>query len=187
MWLQKLRRGLWSIVVGLGTALYIVEEWLWETLQRTMQRLGRAPVLRQLEAWIARLPPAGAAVVFLLPTTLILPVKLMALHAMAHGHVLRGGLVIIAAKLVATALFARIYVLTRPALMTLPWFVRLNQLFVRWRDWAYAQIEAHPVWRRMRASVAAWRARLAAWRAQRGAGRRWRAWRRWLRMQRSRS
>jgi len=187
MWLERLRRGLWSIVVGLGTVLFIVEEWLWETLQRNMQRLGRAPVLRQLEAWIARLPPAGAAVVFLLPTTLILPVKLMALHAMAHGHVLRGGLVIIAAKLVATALFARIYVLTRPALMTLPWFVRLNQLFVRWRDWAYAQIEAHPVWRRMRASVAAWRARLAAWRAQRGAGRRWRAWRRWLRMQRSRS
>jgi hypothetical protein len=186
MWLHRVRHGLWSIVVGLGTVLYIVEEWLWESLQRTMQRLGQAPLVRQLEAWISRLPPAGAAVVFLLPTTLILPVKLLALHSMAHGHVLRGGLVILAAKVLATALFARIYVLTQPALMTLPWFVRLHDAFVDWRDWAYAQIEAHPLWKRMREAVAAWRARYAAWRAQPGAGRRWRAWRRWLRMQRGR-
>jgi hypothetical protein len=183
MWLQRLKRLPWSVLVGLGTLVYVIEEWLWETLTRAMRMLGRAPGLRQLEAWIARLPPAGAAFFFLLPTTLVLPVKLLALHQIVHGHYLRGGMIILAAKLLATALFARIYVITRPALMRVHWFVRLRDFVLHWRDWAYAQIEAHPAWRRIHAGIVAWRARYAAWRERRrAAGRRRRAWHRWLRL-----
>jgi len=183
MWLQRLKHGLWSVVVGLGTLTYVIEEWLWETLQKAMKVLGRAPLIRQVEGWISRLPPAGAAFFFILPASLALPVKLLALHQVATGHFLRGGFIILAAKVIATALFARIYVLTQPALMRVPWFVRLRAAFVRWRAWAYAQIEDHPVWRRIHASIVRWRARLANWRRRRGAGaRRWRAWQRWLRM-----
>jgi hypothetical protein len=168
MALQRVKSGLWSILVGLGTLIYVIEEWLWETLQRCMQWLGRAPLLHQLEAWIARLPPAGAAFFFVLPTSLALPVKLLALRQIALGHVLAGGLIIFAAKLLATALFARIYVLTEPALLQVAWFVRLRALFLRWRDWAYAQIEAHPLWRRIHEQVRRWRAR---WRILRRARR----------------
>lgn len=187
MWLQRLKHGLWSVVVGLGTLIYVIEEWLWETLQTAMMVLGRAPLIRQFEAWISRLPPAGAAFFFLLPATLALPVKLLALQQIASGHFVRGALVIFAAKVGATALFARIYVLTQPALLRVPWFVRLRTAFLHWRDWAYAQIENHPVWRRMHAGVIRWRARFASWRRRRGAGaRRWRAWQRWLRMRKAR-
>jgi hypothetical protein len=185
MWLARFRHFLWSAVVGLATLLYVVEEWLWETLQRAMVAMGRAPPVRWLERWIARLPPAGAAFFFVLPTSLALPVKLLALHDIAHGHIIRGGLIIFGAKILATALFAWIYVLTEPALMRVHWFVRLRAAVLRWRDWAYAQIEAHPAWRRMRAAVAQWRARYAAWRQSSGS-RRWRAWQRWQRWQRIR-
>jgi hypothetical protein len=174
---KRVRHGLWSAVVGLGTLLYLIEEWLWDGLQAVMHRLGRLPVIRSLEAYIAKLPPAGAAVFFVLPTSLALPVKIFALHAMAHGHWLEGTLVILAAKVVATALFARIYVLTQPALMQVAWFVRLRGLFLRWRDWAYAQLQAHPLWSRIHASVQAWRQRRRAWRqTQQQRARRW--WRR---------
>ena len=187
MLLQRLKNWLWSIVVGLGTLVYIIEEWLWEKLAKIMTVLGRAPVIRQIESWIARLPPAGAAFFFILPTSLALPVKLLALHELASGHLLRGSLVILAAKVLATALFARIYVLTQPALMRVHWFVRLRAAFLRWRDWAYAQIEAHPLWRRIHASVVRWRARYAAWRRRTGAStRRWRAWQRLQRMRQRR-
>jgi len=185
MLLARLRHWLWSGVVGLATLVYVVEEWLWELLTGAMRALGRLPGIRNVEAWIARLPPAGAAFFFLLPTSLALPVKLIALHQIAHGHLLRGTLVIIAAKVLATALFARIYVLTQPALLQVHWFVSVHGAVLRWRDWAYAQIEAHVVWRTIRARVARWRADLAAWRQRNHlGGRSWRAFQRLQRMRR---
>jgi hypothetical protein len=168
---ERIGHFLWSGVVGVATLVFILEEWLWDTLTAAMGVLGRLPVISLLESWIARLPPAGAAVFFVLPTSLALPVKLVALHMIAHGHIVEGGLVIVAAKVLATALFARIYVLTQPALMQVRWFVALRAAVLRWRDWAYAQIAAHPLWRAMRDRAALWRARYAAWKKRQG---RWR-------------
>lgn len=164
MLLARIKHLLWSTVVGLATLLYIVEEWLWDILRRGMAALGRLPPIRQLESWISRLPPGGAAFFFVLPATLALPVKLIALHEIAIGHVLRGTLVILAAKLLATALFARIYTLTEPALMQVKWFVVVRAAVLRWRNWAYAQIEAHPLWRAIHQRIGRWRAQFAAWR-----------------------
>jgi len=173
---RRIGHFLWSGVVGVGTLLFLIEEWLWDTLKRAMASIGRLPVISQAEAWISRLPPAGAAVFFVLPTTLALPVKLIALHRIAHGHIAEGALVILAAKLLATALFARLYVLTQPALMQVRWFVAMRSAVLRWRDWAYRQIAAHPLWAAMRERVARWRADRAAWRASLGRWRRrWRA------------
>ena len=106
--------------------LMFAEEVLWEALKRLMAQVGRLPLIRTLEAWIARLPPYGAACVFLLPGTLLLPVKIGALWLIAHGHALLGVQLIVVAKLVGTALVARIFMLTKPALMTLRWFARLH-------------------------------------------------------------
>ena len=184
MLLHRAKRWLWSGVVGLGTLVYVLEEWLWETLQGLMRVLGGVPGIRNLESWIACLPPAGAAFVFVLPTSLALPVKLIALHSIATGHVVRGTLVIIAAKVLATALFARIYVLTQPALMQVHWFVAVRAAVLRWRDWAYAQIGAHPIWRATHTRVTQWRADFAAWR--RRSGRRMRRWRALQRLERMR-
>jgi hypothetical protein len=178
MWLARLKRQighfLWSGVVGAATLVFLVEEWLWNTLKRAMSQIGRLPVVSQIEAWISRRGPAGAAAFFVLPTSMALPVKLLALQRIAHGHIAQGALIIIAAKVLATALFARIYVLTQPALMQVRWFVAIRAAVLRWRDWAYAQIAAHPLWAAMRARLAKWHAERAAWRASAG---RWR--RRW--------
>ncbi|SPE36156.1 conserved membrane hypothetical protein [Burkholderiales bacterium] len=184
MSLPRVSLWLWSGVVGLATLVYVIEEWLWETLKRAMMALGHLPGIRLIESWIARLPPAGAAFFFVLPTSLALPVKLIALHLMATGHLVYGAMVIVAAKVLATALFARIYVLTQPALLRVRWFVAVRAAVLRWRDWTYTQIEAHPLWRAMHARVVRWRAELASWRS-RGA-RRTRRWRAALRLERMR-
>jgi len=189
MLLQRLRKRvghlLWSSVVGPATLVYLFEEWLWDILKRGMRALGRLPPIAWLEAWIGRLPPAGAALFFVLPTSLALPVKLIALHRIAHGHYVQGTLVIIAAKVLATALFARIYVLTEPALLQVRWFVVLRAGVLRWRAWAYAQVESHPWWHALHERLALWRARFAAWRASGGRWRRrWQAVRRLQRWRR---
>ena len=86
-------------------------------LQRLLARIGRWPGLRWVEGWVRSLPPWGAVCLFALPTALLLPVKLLALWAMGHGHVVLGVTVIALAKVVGTAVVARLFTLTQPALI----------------------------------------------------------------------
>ncbi len=166
MLIQRVKRFLWTVIVGAATLLFVVEEWLWDNLIVAMRALGRLPGIRSVEAWIAGLPPAGAAFFFVLPSSLALPVKLIAVKLLLQGRYIEGALVIIAAKILATALFARLYVLTLPALMRVRWFVAVRAAFLRWGTWAYRQIESHPWWRVMHERTVAWRAQFAAWRAR---------------------
>lgn len=129
---MRVLRGLLGLVLAL---VILFEEWGWEPLQRAMAWFGRLPGLRWIERRLRALPPYGALAMFLLPTLLLLPVKLLALWLIGRGKVLAGTLVIIAAKLVGTAIVARLFNLTQPALMQLAWFARLYQ---RWHDWKEA-------------------------------------------------
>lgn len=147
--------------------LMFAEEVLWEALKRLMAQVGRLPPIRTLEAWIARLPPYGAACVFLLPVTLLTPVKIGALWLIAHGHALLGVQLIVVAKLVGTALVARIFMLTKPALLTLRWFARLHGFIMFWREKLYAFVRASSAWQ----AIAALRGRLRGWFARRRPGR----------------
>lgn len=151
----------------------LFEEWGWEPLQRALARLGRLPVLRQLEALITRLPPYGALLVFAVPALLLLPVKLAALALIAHGQRLLGLAVIVAAKLVGTAIVARLFMLTRPALMQLPWFVRLYGRWTAWKEALLARVRASWAWRWGRVVKRQARRLWAHWREQR-----WGRWRR---------
>ena len=111
---------------------------------------------------IIRLPPYAALVVFALPTTLLLPLKFLALLLIAKGQVIMAGLLFLAAKVVATALIARLFVLTQPALMQIGWFAWCYQTVMPWKDALTAQVRASWAWRvgrvvkeRVRRAVAA--------------------------------
>jgi hypothetical protein len=166
----RLERWVASWFTGAVALLFLVEEWLWNRLKQVMALLGWLPGLRHLEHRIAGLRPAWAAVVFLAPSTLILPIKLFAVKMILTGHLLRGAGVILAAKIAATALFARVYVLTQPALMRVRWFVRLHALVLGWRVRVHAQVESRPVWRSIRRKMLQWRADTEA---QEGRAGRW--------------
>jgi len=145
--LRLLRTGLRHLGMALLALLILFEEWGWVPLQRLMARLGRLPVLRRLEAAVARLPPRAALAVFLLPTLLLLPVKLLALWLIGQGKALLGGAVIVLAKLVGTALVARLFTLTQPALLTMPWFASLYGRWTAWKEALLARVRASWAWR----------------------------------------
>lgn len=134
---------------GFLVALIVLfEEWGWEPLQATLGRLARWPPLAWVERLLQRLPPYGALAVFAVPGLALLPVKLGALALITRGHALGGLVLIVAAKVIGTAIVARLFTLMQPALMQLGWFARGH---VRWTVW-----KAH--WMgRVRAS-AAWQA-----------------------------
>jgi hypothetical protein len=141
----------------------LFEEWGWEPLQRALGRLARLPFIGALERWIGALPPRAALVVFVLPSLLLLPVKLVALWLIGQGHAVLGAATVVAAKLIGTALVARLFSLTRPALMQLAWFASLYGRWVAWKDAAMARVRASWPWRAGRVMKRAAQRRWARW------------------------
>jgi hypothetical protein len=136
-----------GLLSGLLALVILFEEWGWEPLQHALAWVGRLPGLRRLERRIANLPPYGALATFLVPTLLLLPVKLLALWAIGRGQVLLGTLVILTAKLVGTALMARLFTLTQPALLRLAWFARGYGRWIDWKTALLTQVRASWPWR----------------------------------------
>lgn len=134
----------------LVAAIFVVlEDWLWDDLQRLAATIGRLPVFRQVETLIASLPPYGALSVFVVPTLLLLPVKLVALWLIAHGQAMFGFLVVALAKIAGTALIARIYTLTEPKLLLIGWFAWLHTRFVAFKARVYSTIKASRIYQRV--------------------------------------
>jgi hypothetical protein len=132
---------------GLLALLILFEEWGWEPLQRLLARIGQLPGLRWLERRISALPPYAALALFLVPTLMLLPVKLLALWSMSRGKVVLGTLVILGAKVLGTAIVARLFTLTQPALMQLPWFARAYTRWTVWKNALLARVRSSWPWR----------------------------------------
>jgi hypothetical protein len=183
---KALKRALAAPFVLIAAIIVLLESWLWDDLQRLGAAIGRLPILRQFERFIAGLPPYAALAMFGTPTLLLIPVKLLAFYFIAHGRPTLGLITVIAAKIAGTALVARIFTLTQPKLMRIAWFARLYARFVAFSTRVHALIHSTGVYQaarrlrlRMRAAWAAfsrkrrtlWRSR---WEAALKLSRRWR-------------
>jgi hypothetical protein len=103
-----------------------------------------------------------------LPTLLLLPLKLVALLLIGKGQVILAGLLFVAAKVVATALIARLFMLTQPALMQIGWFKSAHDTVMPWKEALTARVRASWAWRWGRV----WKERVK--RVVAAAARRWR-------------
>src|SRR5215475_5142370 len=128
---KRLKRLLAAPFVLIAAIVILFEEWLWDDLQRLA--VARLPLFRQIESFIAGLPPYAALAMFGAPSLLLIPVKLVALYSIAHGQPALGLAAVIGAKIVGTALIARIYALTHPNLMRILWFARLYERFMAFK------------------------------------------------------
>ena len=139
-WLRRAAEALIALVI-------LFEEWGWVPLQRALGWVGRLPPLAWVERRIAALPPYAALAVFVLPTLLLVPVKVAALWLIGIGKTSAGLTLIVMAKLVGTALVARLFQLTRPSLMQLPWFARWYGRWSAWKERLLAHVRASWAWR----------------------------------------
>lgn len=163
--LYTFRRRLFAPLVYLAALFLIFEEWLWDVGARLMERLAKFPPLRALERIICSLGPAAAMAVFMLPALMLFPVKLLALFAMARGHAIMGLGVFVIAKIAGAAAVARLYALTRPALLKLRWFAWLLHRFIELKDRWIARLKASAAWRECRDLVDSVPDGLRRWRA----------------------
>lgn len=124
----------------------VFEEWGWKPLAAALAQLARLKSIAALEAAVQALPPYPSLLVFALPSALLFPLKLASLWLIATGHLVLATLLFVGAKVVGTALLARIFQLTQPKLMQLAWFARLYGIVIPWKDALVARVKATPVW-----------------------------------------
>lgn len=131
----------------LAALVLLFEEWGWRPLSQAIAWLARFRLVARAEAAIAGLPPYPSLLVFVLPSAVLFPVKIGALWLLAAGQVLLAGLLLAAAKVVSTALVARIFMLTKPALMRIDWFRHGYEWFMPWKEALFARVRASFAWR----------------------------------------
>lgn len=142
--LLRIVKAITSLIVVL---IILFEEWGWEPLQRLASRFAKLPIFRQIEQRIVRLPPYPALIVFALPGAMLFPIKIFALKLIASNHAGLGLLIIITAKIIGTAIVARLFTLTKPTLMQLAWFTFLYEQWTVWKLKVITYAKTTAVWR----------------------------------------
>lgn len=132
--MKKLLQLLLTPFTWLAAIIFLIEEAIWDWTAALMAKLGAVRFIHAIERRIAALHPRWALLTFLLPSLILIPAKLIGLHAIAKGHWMFGGAVFIIAKIAGMALFSRIFNLTRPALMQFGWFTRLYTKVMYYRN-----------------------------------------------------
>lgn len=153
------RRALRAVLLGFAAGILFIEEWGWRPLAACVASVARWPPLARLEALIRRLSPSAALVLFIVPAVLLFPLKVAALWLVHKGHAGLGIAIIVAAKLVGTALVGRIYLLTQAQLMQFGWFARALGWWIATKARVRAALARSPAWRR----VSALKRRLRIW------------------------
>lgn len=154
-----LKRLLRHLLLAPIALVLLFEEWGWAPLAALFAQLARLPLWAWLERKITGLPPYGALLVFGVPMLALFPVKLLALYLFGVGKATSGLVVLMAAKLVGTAVMARLFHLTQPALMQLAWFARWYLRWKAWKDGLLAQVRQSFPWRwvrQLKAQLKAW-------------------------------
>jgi hypothetical protein len=180
---RRLKRLATAPFVFIVAIIILLEDWLWDDLARLAAAIGRLPVFNQIETLITKLPPYAALTLFAVPSLLLIPVKLVALYFISHGHALFGFVTVAAAKVAGTALVARIFTLTRPKLMRIGWFAQVYNRFVAFKARIYEAIKSTAIYKAAHRRIVRMRAVLKAWKAKRKGvwGRRWHAARKFSR------
>jgi hypothetical protein len=132
---------------ALLAVVIVFEEWGWRPLADALGRLARLAPFAWVERQIQRLPPYGALMVFAMPSLLVLPLKLVSLWLIGSGRVLAAGALFLAAKVVGTALIARLFIVTQPQLMRIGWFKRAYDVVMPWKNNLVAWVRTTWGWR----------------------------------------
>ena len=114
------------------------------TADLTIHERGALATIRHR---IERLGPYQSLLLLAVPTSVVEPLKLIAVAIAGEGHWITGTIMIVAAYATSLLLLERLFLIVKPKLMTLNWFARLwtwltSLRVVRWLKGAKSALGA---------------------------------------------
>ncbi|MBI2742191.1 MAG: hypothetical protein HYX38_37330 [Rhodospirillales bacterium] len=150
---RHLKYALELLFVPIAAAVVFIEETLLRYLGLAMAAIAKWPPVAAIERWLRRLPPWAALLAFGAPSLLVIPIKLSAVWFALHHRYALSLLSIVIGKMLATALVARLYMVLRPTLVQMAWYLRTETWLFDWRDRLYAFMRALPAWQKAKAMI----------------------------------
>lgn len=139
--IRKILKPVWIFLA----LLFLLEAWLWDLLvppiRSLIERIGWLRIKQRLGDWLTTLPRWLIVCIFILPDTILLPVKLGGLWLAAQGHVVIGTSIFVAAKTLSLGITVLLFELCRERLLELAWFCWIYDKIEAARQWAHRQIE----------------------------------------------
>jgi hypothetical protein len=146
--MRRWLRPLWVVLA----LVFLLEAWLWDHLEPIVARIVNVIPWGRLKEKLARaietLPPWATLIVFVVPFTVLLPLKLLEVYLLAKRQWLAAIVVLIVAKLVGLGVTAFVFDVTRDKLLQMAWFRRMYDWLMWARGWAHEITE--PVRERVR-------------------------------------
>jgi hypothetical protein len=134
-----------AIILTVAFLYFLIDFIFFSVLRPLRRRLMALRWVRIVREWVAGLNRYVALVLLLVPWLLLEPIKPIAFLLFARKHHLAATLLIVAAEIIKLTLFEQLFDMTKPKLMTFPWFA---WCYGRWRA-AVDYVRSLPVWHKM--------------------------------------
>jgi hypothetical protein len=132
-----MRKTLTLPLMVLAAGLILFEDFVWNKITLLVGLVSRWRLVARLERWVLTRDRTTTLALFAIPISALIPIKLIAVYLIVSGHVTLGILVIIAAKLIGTAISARLFMIAKPKLMTFETFVLVYNKVIQFKNWAH--------------------------------------------------
>ncbi len=145
--IQRLLRHVAKAILITIAVLYFLIDLLFLSIVRPLRRrLMELRIMRGLRAWVDTLNRYAALMLLIVPWLILEPIKPIALLLFAHKHHTAAALLMIGGEIVKLTLFEQLFDMTKPKLMTFPWFA---WAYGHWRA-AVDYLRSRPISRRIR-------------------------------------
>lgn len=152
-----------NLFLSILAVFVLFEEWLWDILATIAYWLSHLLHLKRFDAWLSSLNPIPALCAFFIPLIIVTPFNLLALFLLAHGAIIQGVILEIIIKLIGTLLIARVFRLTKPALLTFTWLSLIYNTITRILTWAHEIIHQTSIYKLVAKIKTAIKIKIASW------------------------
>ena len=142
---QILRHIARAILLTVAILYFLIDLIFLSVVRPLRRRLMGLEWVRRLRERVSTLNRYAALLLLLVPWLILEPIKPIGFLLFARKHHLAATLLIVGSEVVKLTLFEQLFDMTKPKLMTLPWFA---WCYSRWRA-AIEYLRSLPIWRRM--------------------------------------
>lgn len=132
--------------IWIAVFVVLFEEWLWDTLKVLGETISHVLCLDQIEVFLENSKPWVALIAIAIPVVLVTPLNLYALLLLTEGRIMEGVILEVFAKLLGTLMISRVFMLTKPQLLTIPAFNYVYTKVTTAINWAHKKIKETSVY-----------------------------------------
>ena len=140
-------------ILFLAAITLIVEEAIWDKISSVMAKIARLKFFQIIEAWVAKQNRYIILGLFVVPCAMSFSIKLIGFFLIASGHFVDGVSIIVFAEILGTSIMVRLFMITKPKLLT---FQAFNYVYVKvniLKDWAKNFITQSEAWQHIKSVI----------------------------------